>query len=63
MNRMRTIGSRKISDTSDSDAYAPQRAAVVGVTSTLGGKMSNAGYQARRSRDGYLARIGSMSVR
>jgi GNAT superfamily N-acetyltransferase len=25
MNRMRTIGSRKISDTSNSDAYAPQR--------------------------------------
>jgi len=30
MNRMRTIGSRKISDTSDSDAYAPQRTAAVG---------------------------------
>jgi hypothetical protein len=41
MNRMRTIGSRKISDTSDSDAYAPQRTAVVGGTSTLGRKMSN----------------------
>jgi hypothetical protein len=25
MNRMRTIGSRKISDTSDSDAYAGAR--------------------------------------
>jgi hypothetical protein len=40
MNRMRTIGSRKISDTSDSDAYAPQRTAVVGGTSTYGRKMS-----------------------
>ena len=28
MNHMRTIGSRKISDTSNSDAYAPQRATV-----------------------------------
>ena len=28
MNRMRTIGSRKISDTSNSDAYAPQRTTV-----------------------------------
>ena len=27
MNHMRTIGSRKISDTSNSDAYAPQRTA------------------------------------
>ena len=43
MNRMRTIGSRKISDTSYSDAYEAQRTAVVGGTSTLGRKMSNAG--------------------
>jgi hypothetical protein len=28
MNHMRTIGSRKISDTSNSDAYAPQRTTV-----------------------------------
>ena len=28
MNHMRTIGSRKICDTNDSDAYAPQRSAV-----------------------------------
>jgi hypothetical protein len=63
MNRMRTIGSRKISDTCDSDAYAPQRTAAVGGTSTLGRKMSKSGDRARRSRDGYLARIGSMSVR
>ncbi len=28
MNHMRTIGSREISDTSNSDAYAPQRATV-----------------------------------
>jgi hypothetical protein len=35
MNRMRTIGSRKICDTSDGDAYAPKRTAVVCETPTL----------------------------
>jgi O-acetylhomoserine/O-acetylserine sulfhydrylase-like pyridoxal-dependent enzyme len=52
MNRMRIIGSRKISDASDSDAYAPKRTAVVGGTSTLGRKMSILGDCARRRRDG-----------
>jgi hypothetical protein len=44
---MRTIGSRKISDTGDSDAYAAQRTAAVAGTSTLGRKMSNSGDRAR----------------
>lgn len=35
MNRMRTTGSRKISDTFDSDAYALQRTAAAGGTSML----------------------------
>ena len=43
MNGMRTTGSRKISDTCDGDAYAPQRTAAIGGTSTLGRKMSNSG--------------------
>jgi hypothetical protein len=43
MNLMRTIGSRKISETYDSDAYALQRTAAVGGTSTLGRKLSNSG--------------------
>src|SRR4029077_10706716 len=47
MNRMLTTGSRKTSDAIDSDAYAPQRTAVVGGASTPGRTMSHSGYRAR----------------
>jgi hypothetical protein len=50
MNRMRTTGSRKISDTCDSDAYAPKRAAAVGGTSRLDRKTSNSGDRAVRAQ-------------
>ena len=43
MNRMRTTGSRNISDTCDSDAYASECTAAVGATSTLGRKLSTSG--------------------
>lgn len=43
MNRMRTTGSRKISEPCDSDARASQRTAAVGGTSTLGRKLSTSG--------------------
>jgi hypothetical protein len=63
MNHMRTIGSRKIS-ASNSDAYAPQRTAVVEGPSTLGRKMSNSGDRARRSRDGLIdtAKYGDIGL-
>jgi hypothetical protein len=48
MNRMRTTGSRNISDTCDSDAYASECTAAVGGTSTLGEKAVNIGRCARR---------------
>jgi hypothetical protein len=45
MNRMRTIGSRKSSDTCDSDAYAPLP---LQGRRCFGRKMSNSGDRARR---------------
>jgi hypothetical protein len=45
MNRMRTTGSRKISDTCDSDAYAPLP---LEGRRCFGRKMSNSGDRARR---------------
>jgi len=54
MNRMRTTGSRKISDTFDSDACALQRTAAVGGTSMLREKDVELG----RSRTSQTAPIG-----
>jgi hypothetical protein len=61
MNHMRTIGSRKISGTRDSDAYAPQRTAVVRGTSTLGSEDVTLG-QSRASQRRWVSRTHQIDV-